>query len=192
MTDYIITYKSIKNWYARINRDGILELSVPNSWKKKPELVESLLDKAKHLKQKHDIRKEPGQANDDGVFIFGEWVSREDLDCTAKTSLPQLKSLLYDYAKPVLDDYSERIGKSYHSLTIKKSKTKWWSCSHDQKIHLNLELVHVPTRLIIYVIIHEACHLKVKNHSPRFRELVAIYCSNYKMLKKELWTYILR
>lgn len=192
MSDYIINYKAIKNWYARINKDGILELSVPNSWKKRPDAVTSLLNKAKSLENRYADRKIPSQLTEEGVYLFGEWVEWIALDCTAKTSLPHLKTILYDYSKPILDDYAQRIGKKYDELTIKKSKTKWWSCTHDQKINLNLELVHLPTRLIIYVIIHEACHLKVKNHSPRFRELVAIYCPNYKMLRKELRMYILK
>lgn len=192
MSDYIVIYKSIKNAYARINKDGILQLSVPKSRKHKPDLIVNLLSRAKHLEDRHAQTKSPSQATEEGTMLFGEWVTWDELGCSVETSLPQLASELYEYAKPILDDYAARIGKSYHSLSIKKSKTKRWSCSHDQMIVLNRELVHLPTRLIVYVIIHEACHLKVKNHSDRFRELVAIHCPNYKMLKKELRWYVLR
>jgi hypothetical protein len=124
MSDYIVHYKSIKNGYARINKDGILELSVPKLWKLKPELILHLVAKAKNLELRHAQIKTPAQATEEGTMLFGEWVSWDQLGCEAETSLPQLASELYEYSKPILDDYAARIGKSYHSLSIKKSKTK--------------------------------------------------------------------
>jgi predicted metal-dependent hydrolase len=62
----------------------------------------------------------------------------------------------------LMDHYSALLGKSYKELSIRKTSSKRWSCTHDQKVCLNLSLVHLPTKYIIYVIIHEVCHLKVK------------------------------
>ncbi|HCB51634.1 TPA: hypothetical protein DEP21_03600 [Patescibacteria group bacterium] len=59
-------------------------------------------------------------------------------------------------------------------------------------MYLNLDLIHLPTKLIKYVIIHEACHLKVKNHSTKFRDLVESYCPNYKLLRKELRNLVIK
>ena len=69
---------------------------------------------------------------------------------------------------------------------IRKVRSKRGSCSYDNRIMLNLSLVHLPTRLIQYVIVHEVCHLKEKNHSLAFWALVAKYCPHFKVLRKEL------
>ena len=124
MSEYIVIYKSIKNAYARINKDGILQLSVPNAWKNKPHIILNLLEKAKHLEVRHAQTQSPAQATEEGMMLFGEWVSWDVLGCSVDTSFPQLTSELYEYAKPILDDYAARIGKDYQTLSIKKSKTK--------------------------------------------------------------------
>jgi hypothetical protein len=129
---------------------------------------------------------------DEYVLLFGEQVPLQDVTSSPKKLATELKNILYDYAKPLFDEYSEKLKIPYNELKIKKVTAKWGSCTSDQRIMLNTNLVHLPTRLIIYVIIHEACHLKIKNHSPRFRNLVEIYCPNYKLLRKELRNYVLK
>ena len=42
--------------------------------------------------------------------------------------------------------------------------------------------------VIDYVLIHELCHTKVKNHSKNFWKEVEKYCPNYKELRKKLKT----
>jgi predicted metal-dependent hydrolase len=84
------------------------------------------------------------------------------------------------------------IGENYIKLTTRVTHSKWWSCTHDQKIALNLNLIHLPTQFIKYVIIHEVCHLREKNHGPKFRELVEIHCPNHKQIRKELKNFVLK
>jgi predicted metal-dependent hydrolase len=42
-----------------------------------------------------------------------------------------------------------------------------------------------PLDVIDYVVLHELAHLRVRNHSPKFWELVASIDANYK--KKRKW-----
>ena len=119
-------------------------------------------------------------------------MSLQEFSSSERKRSIELKEILYDYAKPIFDEYSQKLKISYKELKIRKVSAKWGSCTSDQRIMLNANLVHLPTRLIVYVIIHEACHLKIKNHSSRFRELVEIHCPNYKTLRKELRNYILK
>jgi len=44
----------------------------------------------------------------------------------------------------------------------------------------------LPQHLANYIIIHELCHLKELNHSPRFWNLMAQVMPDYLEIKKEL------
>jgi predicted metal-dependent hydrolase len=53
-------------------------------------------------------------------------------------------------------------------------------------INLNEYLLKAPKGAIDYVILHEICHLKIRNHSHRFWELVQKFMPNYEENKKWL------
>lgn len=74
----------------------------------------------------------------------------------------------------------------YRSVHIKNAKTRWGSCSYDNKINLNLHLMRLPEHLRDYVILHELCHTKVKNHSKTFWDLLDKVSGNGRGLDKEL------
>ncbi len=76
--------------------------------------------------------------------------------------------------------FAEIMGLSYGRLTLRKQKTRWGSCSAKGNLNLNCLLVLCPPEVRDYVIIHELCHLKEMNHSPRFWQQVATYCPHYK------------
>jgi predicted metal-dependent hydrolase len=103
-----------------------------------------------------------------------------------------LKDILKDYATPIFDMYSKKLWISYKSIIFRKTTSKRGSCTHDQKFSLNLDLIHLPTKYIKYVIIHEVCHLKEKNHSKKFRTLVENFCPKYKETKKELRKFVIK
>ncbi|MBU0626840.1 M48 family metallopeptidase [Patescibacteria group bacterium] len=52
-------------------------------------------------------------------------------------------------------------------------------------------MIHLPTQFIRYVIIHEVCHLKYKNHGKSFWELVEKIYPNHKQIKKELRNFVI-
>ncbi len=187
-----IIYKSIRHGYAKITKEGNLQLCIPSRLRDNQKFIDQLLDKWQKLLIRYNKKNHIQSVTDEYVLLFGEQVPLQDVTSSPKKLATELKNILYDYAKPLFDEYSEKLKIPYNELKIKKVTAKWGSCTSDQRIMLNTNLVHLPTRLIIYVIIHEACHLKIKNHSPRFRNLVEIYCPNYKLLRKELRNYVLK
>lgn len=73
-------------------------------------------------------------------------------------------------------------------LTVRSMKTRWGSCSPDGHITLSLELMHVPRRLIDYVIVHELCHLARLDHSKAYYFQVARCLPDWQQRRKELET----
>jgi len=53
-------------------------------------------------------------------------------------------------------------------------------------LNFNYKIVDLPKRMADYIIVHELCHLKQMNHSPKFWKLVAQTIPDYREIKKGL------
>jgi hypothetical protein len=71
-------------------------------------------------------------------------------------------------------------------MEIRKMKRRWGSYVNSKKIILNSELIKVSTDCIDYVIVHELCHLKHKNHSELYYKYLGIKCPNWKNIREKL------
>lgn len=71
-------------------------------------------------------------------------------------------------------------------LSIRAMRSRWGSCSARGDVCLNLELIKYPVALIDYVIVHELCHLREFNHSPRFYALMDEALPDWSARKAEL------
>lgn len=85
---------------------------------------------------------------------------------------------------------AERFGFRYGRITIRATRSKWGSCSHDNNISLSLFIMTLPEHLQEYVVIHELCHTVHHDHSERFHAL-ADRCmgGREKELRRELRGY---
>ena len=68
-------------------------------------------------------------------------------------------------------------------LTMKR---QWGSCSPKGDIILNPHLVKAPRDCIDYVILHELCHLREHNHSPKFYSLLGLLMPEWQSIKARL------
>lgn len=71
-----------------------------------------------------------------------------------------------------LQQLAQQYGFIYQGVFIKNLKSRWGSCSGVNNINLNLHLMRLPEALIDYVLLHELCHTREKNHGPRFWALL--------------------
>ncbi len=205
--EYIISYKKIRHGYVRLSQDGKLSITIPTFLKNDENFKKSLIEKWAKLLSRHTKRNYIQSQTSDFILLFWEEVFIKSLRSLTKELDPDLsgdwgfkkknidkylKSTLHEYIQPLVDQYSQLIAKSYKQIKIRKLKSKRWSCSHDNVLTFNLDLIHLQTKYIRYVVIHEVCHIIQKNHSSKFRDLVAKYCPEYKQLRKELRNFVIR
>jgi predicted metal-dependent hydrolase len=88
--------------------------------------------------------------------------------------------------EPRLDMAVRELGTRYTKLTIRNQKTRWGSCSSTGAMSFNWRLLLGPEEVLDYVVWHEACHLKVMDHSPRFWALVANHMPAYPHARRWL------
>ncbi len=69
--------------------------------------------------------------------------------------------------------YSLLVGKTPTAFRFIPMRTLWGSLSSGGRMSLDLSLILAPPEALEYVIVHEMCHLWVRNHGPRFWARVA-------------------
>jgi predicted metal-dependent hydrolase len=73
-------------------------------------------------------------------------------------------------------------------IRLSSARTRWGSCHPAGHIHLNWRLIHLPLRLVDYVVVHELAHLRELNHSERFWRLVAQIVPDHAARRAEMRT----
>jgi len=63
---------------------------------------------------------------------------------------------------------------------------QWGSCSPQRLIHLNPNLIKAPSDCIDYVITHEICHIRERNHGRRYYELLERHYPQWRHVKTRL------
>jgi predicted metal-dependent hydrolase len=87
---------------------------------------------------------------------------------------------------PRLDAAVAALGTGYEKLTIRNQRTRWGSCSTTGAMSFNWRLLLAPEPVLDYVVWHEACHLRVMDHSPDFWALVRRHCPGYEIHRRWL------
>ena len=89
---------------------------------------------------------------------------------------PQEVESLRRQAKKVLPvrlaELAGRYGFTYNRVAIKHNSSNWGSCSAKNNINLNLNIVRLPEVLQDYILLHELCHLRHRNHGREFHRLL--------------------
>ena len=84
--------------------------------------------------------------------------------------------------------FAPLVGVTYGRITIRNQRTRWGSCSSRGNLNFNCLLMLVPPKVLDYVVVHELCHRKEMNHSPRFWAEVERIIPDYKTYEKWLKT----
>ncbi|MDC9714839.1 MAG: SprT family zinc-dependent metalloprotease [Gammaproteobacteria bacterium] len=122
----------------------------------------------------------------DKLEFDGEVFKLSDTDNGAIEFHRWYKASFKKIALPRLDYYADLHQLNYQKVRLKSQKTLWGSCSSVNNINLNYLLIGAPISVIDYVIVHELAHIKHKNHSKVFWQLVASILPYYKAEKQWL------
>ncbi len=87
-------------------------------------------------------------------------------------------------AKSVAECVAQRHGERFQlfprTIRIKTQKSRWGSCGIHNDINLNWVLILAPPEVFEYVIVHELCHIRHRNHSQEFWALVAEHMPSHR------------
>lgn len=99
----------------------------------------------------------------------------------------------YNWVEILVNEISKILNVKPEKILFRKMKKRWGSCNYKKKILIfnkNLELL--PKELIKHIVIHEMCHLIVKNHNKDFWNLVSRLDPNFKENRRLLAGYMVK
>ncbi len=127
-----------------------------------------------------------------------EWISRKQQEAREKEIAAESVKLLNEIEIKELTDrarevftrkvqyYAAIIGVDWNRITIRNQKSRWGSCSQKGNLNFNVALMRAPIEVLDYVVIHELCHRKEMNHSPKFWYEVERVMPDYRKYEKWL------
>jgi predicted metal-dependent hydrolase len=81
--------------------------------------------------------------------------------------------------------YSHRLHLFPRGIRITNAKSRWGSCSRDNRLSFSWRIIMASLTIIDYILIHELAHIREKNHSKRFWTYLGSILPDYK--KNRLW-----
>lgn len=82
--------------------------------------------------------------------------------------------------------WAQRMGVTPTGVKITSARKRYGSCSGRNSLCFSCFLMRCPEEAVDLVVVHELCHIKVKNHGPAFYDLLSRYLPDYQERKKLL------
>ncbi|MBE0614531.1 MAG: M48 family metallopeptidase [Burkholderiales bacterium] len=111
---------------------------------------------------------------------------REAPSALRKRGIAWIKERAQSVLGERLATYASTLGVPTPTLTLSNARTQWGLCREDGQVRLNWRLIHLPLRLVDYVVAHELAHLREMNHSARFWTVVGGLYPDYRAARREL------
>ncbi|WP_331460019.1 M48 family metallopeptidase [Cochlodiniinecator piscidefendens] len=100
-------------------------------------------------------------------------------EVTAAKVQGYLKTLARDRLVAASDFYASQVGRPYGKITLRDTRSRWGSCSHEGHLMYSWRLVMAPADVLNYVAAHEVAHLVEMNHSSAFWAVVEKLMPDY-------------
>ncbi len=109
---------------------------------------------------------------------------------SAKSSLKQFCALKFkNYLLQKVTLIASQNGFKFNGIRLSNASKRWGSCSAQNNLSFNISLCLLPESVIEYVIYHELCHIREKNHGKRFYALLQSLLPDYKQRVQDLKNY---
>ncbi|MCT7610308.1 M48 family metallopeptidase [Aliarcobacter butzleri] len=186
VTVKLVNKKNVKHCYIRVLKEDLIEI--------KSNIYFSLYD-AKILVEKRKnwlenaIKKVSKNALLEDEFLYlGEVKKLQDYNI--KNLDKFYKNEIEKILPNIVETFSKKMDLYPTSISYRKNKRTWGSCNFKNGLNFNILLMKFPLEIMQYVVIHELSHIKHKNHSKNFWNLVERYCPNYKQIEKEFKNFL--
>ena len=111
------------------------------------------------------IQEHPGW-----ITVYG---AVDDRDACREVLKRWLRRRAREALVPWLGRLAEEGGFRFAEAVIRGQKTRWASCSAGGTISLSFKLLFLEREEVRCVLLHELCHTRCMNHSPRFWQLLS-------------------
>ena len=130
------------------------------------------------------------------VESHGDWIARHlDRQRQRAAALPPpptaeeietLKARARAELPPKIAFWSEKMGVAPTGFRVTTARKRYGSCSGKNSLCFSCFLMSCPEEAVELVVVHELCHIREKNHGPRFYALLARYLPDWQERKKML------
>lgn len=97
-----------------------------------------------------------------------------------------LKQKAREQVEFYVNKHKENFNLHVGEIRIKSQKRRWGSCGRHNSININWQLIFFKPEILEYVVVHELCHIRHKNHSKRFWDFVGEHLPDYSERRKYL------
>jgi len=87
---------------------------------------------------------------------------------------------------PRIKKISKQTKLEFEGMRFRKLEKSWGNCSGKNIITINPAAIKLPYSLIDYLIVHELCHTKIKDHSKQFWAELSRHVPNWKELNERV------
>ncbi len=97
-----------------------------------------------------------------------------------ETELAALMARARTELPPLIAYYAAIMGVAPAEVSFGKARTRFGSCTGDNRLRFSCLLMRYPEAAIRYVVVHELAHIRHHDHSPAFYAEVARVLPDYK------------
>lgn len=178
--------KNIKHCYLRILKNDLIQIRANIYFTIYD--AKDLISRKKEWIESSILKMQDKSVNEDEFLLLGE---------IKKIDEYKIKNIDTFYRKEIekilpqkVQEHSIRMNLFPTSISYRKNKRTWGSCNYKNGLNFNILLMKFPLQVMEYVIVHELAHIKHKNHSKDFWNLVAVFCPNYKEIEKQFKKFL--
>jgi predicted metal-dependent hydrolase len=115
-----------------------------------------------------------------------QWIYKKQLEFAKQPNKVPTRKYSKSFIRGRIRHYSDQLQVTPQKIVFKKLRGRWGSTTKDNTINLSVDLLKAPKSVIDYVVLHELCHIRIKEHSHRFWNLVHGFMPDYEKRKEWL------